>query len=299
MKSKLINYFVAIILANTLGTSMAYSGVCPFADGVIAINDHVKELSETKVNVGQPTTDFFVVPGKNGCGRHYSNKFSVYWNKKTGLAKEVHGHIRDKWEKLGWEKGIKGFPITDELTTNDGKGRFNHFENGSIYWHPDVGGAFEVHGAIQGKWADLGYEGGLLGYPITDELKTRDGSGKYNHFQNGSIFYHPQFGAFEVHGDIRAYWSNKNWESGYLGFPVSDELKTPCNSAGRYNKFQRGYVVWHPEHGTHMIPKGLRDYWIDVGGFCGSFGLPISEPECAGGQCRQQFEGGSLEAPGW
>lgn len=28
----------------------------------------------------------------------------------------------------------------------------------------------EVHGAIRDKWASLGYERGLLGYPISDEM---------------------------------------------------------------------------------------------------------------------------------
>ena len=31
-----------------------------------------------------------------------------------------------KWASLRWEAGILGYPLTDELTTPDGVGRFNH-----------------------------------------------------------------------------------------------------------------------------------------------------------------------------
>ena len=61
-----------------------------------------------------------------------------------------------------------GFPVTDELGTPDGRGRFNHFEGGSIYWTPQTH-AHEVHGAIRDKWASMGWERSRLGYPIGDE----------------------------------------------------------------------------------------------------------------------------------
>lgn len=93
---------------------------------------------------------------------------SIYWSPDTG-AYEVHGAIRDKWSQVGRTISFLGYPITDELTTPDHIGRYNHFQGGSIYWTPNTG-AHEVHGAIRGKWASLGWERGSLGYPITDEL---------------------------------------------------------------------------------------------------------------------------------
>jgi uncharacterized protein with LGFP repeats len=111
---------------------------------------------------------------------------SIYWTDQTG-AHEVHGAIRAKWLALGGTKGFLGYPITDETGTPDGLGRYNHFQGGSIYW-TDSTGANEVHGAILGKWSSLGWETGLLGYPITDETGTPDGLGRYNHFHGGSIY---------------------------------------------------------------------------------------------------------------
>ena len=78
---------------------------------------------------------------------------------------------------MGWEQGFLGYPSTDETTAPDGRGRYNHFTGGVIYWHPSTD-AHVVDGAILGKWASMGWERSLLGYPTTDELKIADGRGR-------------------------------------------------------------------------------------------------------------------------
>lgn len=157
----------------------------------------------------------------------------------------VQGAILAKWESCGGSGGFLGEPTTDELITPGGRGRYNHFEGGSIYWTPEYG-AFEIHGLIRGKWAELSWEQGLLGFPLTDELTTPDGRGRYNHFEGGSIYWTPEWGAFEVHGLIRQKWADLGWEQGFPGFPVTDELSMPDGSGGRYNVFEHGVVTWFP-----------------------------------------------------
>ena len=113
-------------------------------------------------------------------------------------AHEVHGLIREKWSSLGWERSFLGYPLTDETSTPDGRGRYNHFQGGSIYWTPQTT-AHEVHGAIRDKWAALGWERSFLGYPITDELET-PGPGRFSRFQGGAIHWTPYTGPREVQG---------------------------------------------------------------------------------------------------
>src|SRR5690606_25493405 len=103
------------------------------------------------------------------------------------------GEIDKKYRALGGCNSFLGAALTTELKTPDGAGRYNVFQGGSIYWHPSTG-AFEVHGAIRDKWAELGWEAGMLGYPITDEKRTPDGVGRYSVFQNGSIYWTPATG---------------------------------------------------------------------------------------------------------
>src|SRR5207245_1750013 len=112
---------------------------------------------------------------------------SIYWTPTWG-AWSIHGLIRNEWAALGWETGLCGYPITDESTCPDGVGKFNHFSKGaSIYFTPGTG-AHEVHGSIRNKWQALGWEGGVCGYPQTDETPCPDGVGKFNHFTGASIY---------------------------------------------------------------------------------------------------------------
>src|SRR5664279_6282340 len=55
-------------------------------------------------------------------------------------ARVVRGEIHRRWAELGWERSPLGYPLTDELGTPDERGRFNHFEGGSVYWSPASGG---------------------------------------------------------------------------------------------------------------------------------------------------------------
>ncbi|HEY5952334.1 MAG TPA: hypothetical protein VIV40_42845, partial [Kofleriaceae bacterium] len=132
------------------------------------------------------------------------------------------GLIDAKYRMLGGCSSFLGRPTTAETATPDGVGRYSVFEHGSIYWSPSTG-AFEVHGSIRDKWAALGWEAGLLGYPLTDERATPDGVGRYNVFSGGSVYWSPSTGAFEVHGVIRDKYAEVGWEAGALGYPTSDE----------------------------------------------------------------------------
>jgi hypothetical protein len=174
--------------------------------------------------LGVPQGAVTICPDRVGYFQHFAGG-SIYWSPSTG-AHEVHGAIRQKWAAMGWERSFLGYPRTDETVGRDpeGAGRYNHFQGGSIYWHPQSG-AQEIHGAILGKYRELGAEASILGYPATDETATPDRIGRFNHFQRGSIYWTPSTGAHEVHGLIRNFWAQQGWERNpQLGYPLTDEL---------------------------------------------------------------------------
>ncbi len=213
-----------------------------------AIKDKWVELGWEKSILGYPISGEIEVNAEGARVSHFQHG-SIYWHPQTG-AHEIHGAIRNKWQKLSLKSPLwLGVPVTDETATPDGVGRFNHFQFGSIYWHPNTG-AFEVHGGIRWKWARLGWEKSFLGYPLTDETSTPDEKGRYNHFQGGSIYWHPYIGSYEVHGAIRAFWANEGYEKGTLGYPMSDELTTP--GGGRYSVFEGGVIYWKPSASASM-----------------------------------------------
>jgi hypothetical protein len=155
---------------------------------------------------------------------------AIFWSPRTG-AHEVQGAIFDKWTSLGRENGFLGMPLTDETPTPDGVGRYNDFEGGSIYWHPDVG-AHEVHGAIRERWTVLGRTSSI-GYPITDEADSL--RGRFSNFAilppgtpptegATSIYWSPATGAHWLGGDVLTAWRNLGSERSFLGYPTSDYL---------------------------------------------------------------------------
>lgn len=152
-----------------------------------AILDKWAGLNRERGFLGFPVTDETVAPDGIGRYNHFQGG-SIYWTPATG-AHEVHGLIKQKWAKLGWERSALGYPLSDETATPDGVGRYNRFEKGAIYWTPSTG-AHAVQGAIYDKWASLGWERGSLGYPMTDELTNSilgASISRYNKFQGGGI----------------------------------------------------------------------------------------------------------------
>src|SRR4051812_36343440 len=101
-------------------------------------------------------------------------------------------------EKYSHVQAVLGNPVsTLEFGAHDGF--YRTYERGAIYLSPK-GRVFEVHGAIYQRYVSLKAEAGVLGYPQTDETATSLGTGKFNHFDNGSIFWSPATGAWEIQG---------------------------------------------------------------------------------------------------
>jgi hypothetical protein len=168
---------------------------------------------------------------------------------RCGSSPAVVGEIEKKYNALGGCTSVLGVPVMAEAGTPDGAGRYSVFDKGSIYW-TQATGAFEVHGVIRDAWAQLGWEAGLLGYPISDETGTPDGVGRYNVFQNGSIYWTPQTAAYEVGGRIRDAWAAVGWEAGELGYPTSNEYAV---SGGRRSDFQHGSITWTQASDTTAV----------------------------------------------
>ena len=211
-----------------------------------AISDKYASLGGAGGWLGSPETGELTCPDNVGHYQHYKNG-SIYWSPSTG-AHEVHGLIRAKWARLGWEKSALGYPTSDETDSPSGHGRYNTFQSGAILWKTGAPEAFESHGAIRAHWGDFGYENGWLGFPLTDETKTPDLVGRFNHFEGGSIYWKPSISAHEVHGAIRAFWAANGWERNPdLGYPISDEQ---AHRNDRFSDFENGVVFWSAASGT-------------------------------------------------
>jgi hypothetical protein len=203
---------------------------------------------------------------------------TTYTSPVTG-GHQVCGAIRDKYEALGGPTGWLGYPTTDETVASDNVGRFNHFDNNaSIYWTAATG-AWSVHGAIRSRWASLGWEHSVLGYPVTDETGAADGVGRFNNFSKngGSIYWSPSSGAWEVHGLVRGKYLALGGPTSPLGYPATNETGTP-DGVGRFNHFTNsGSIYWTPGTGAWSIRGAIRARWASMGWERSCLGYPVSD----------------------
>ncbi len=134
-----------------------------------------------------------------------------------------------------------------------------------------------------------------LGAPVDEgagsaEMATADGRGRTRDYENGSIYWTPQTGAHEVHGDIRVKWARLG---SWIGYPTTDELGCP-DGVGRFNHFEHGSIYWTPGTGAHEVHGAIRDEWARLGWERGRLGYPTSDEEPAADGRRSRFQGGDI-----
>ncbi|MBT0567337.1 hypothetical protein [Williamsia sp. CHRR-6] len=131
-----------------------------------------------------PTTDEIPLGGLDGRRQEFQGT-TLFYSIPTGTH-NVQGAIRDKYRAIGAQTNALGFPVTDETVTPDGKGRFNNFQNGAIYWSA-TSGAFPIVDRVYKVWGDVRYERSRYGYPIGNFSSSDGGVTVDQSFQNGSI----------------------------------------------------------------------------------------------------------------
>lgn len=148
--------------------------------------------------------------------------------------------------------------------------------------------------AIDDKAAQLGWVGSPKDEGAgSNEMVMPDGRGHARDYDNASLYWTPEHGAFEVHGDIRLHYSRHGW----LGYPVTDETGTP-DGVGRFNHFENGSIYWTPRTGAHEVHGDIRALWASMGWETCALGYPVSdEVDTAGvpGGRTSHFEHGRID----
>lgn len=149
-----------------------------------------------------------------------------------------------------------------------------------------------THGAIDAKWQE---SRAILGAPTSGEnCFLRDG-GCFQTFQNGSIYWSPATGAHWTRGTIREKWGQLGWETGYLGYPTSDEF-CGLRDGGCGQRFQGGLMLWTPSTGAHAVRGLILDEYAAQGWENSRLGYPTSDEFCGlrDGGCASRFQGGLI-----
>jgi predicted MPP superfamily phosphohydrolase len=153
------------------------------------IQTKVAQLRAAGINLGTQVTAE-VDAGYGGKMQQFSN-FTIYYHAVMGtVAHEVHGGVRAKYLGLGGHgphpttgQRLLGFPMTDEIASDDSRFQVSRFEWGAIYW--GFGGV-AVYGNLYTHYRSIGGEKGRLGYPVSDVVTVSDGRVAY--FEHGALY---------------------------------------------------------------------------------------------------------------
>ena len=231
----------------------------------------------------------------DSCSAYGNRNFWNYFTDWFGSTQSTGGGaIYTYYAAQGGASGPLGAPVRGFICGITGGGCFQSFTYGSVYWSAATG-AHAVAGDVGASWSARGWETGTLGYPTTELFCGLTPAGCFQDFQGGSLYWSPSTGAHLVRNAIRSAWGANGWESGWLGYPVSDEV-CGLRDAGCFNHFQGGSIYSSSAGGVHAVNTVIRDRWAAVGWENGPLGYPAADPVCglAGGGCLQTFQGGRI-----
>jgi len=137
--------------------------------------------------------------------------------------------IAAKWQQLLASGLDLGSPAGAEEDAGYG-GRVQPYQNGRIYWHPQVG-TYEVHGGILTEYLRIGgpgrhpiYGTRPLGFPKSDEHRTPDDFAQVSEFEWGAIFWGYGAGGVPCYGEFYPAWRQHKLN---LGYPLTESLIGP------------------------------------------------------------------------
>lgn len=217
----------------------------------------------------------------------------IYWS-AVGGPHVLMGSILSTYLAASGPSTL-GAPTTDELRTPDGVGRYNHFTGGgSVYWSA-ASGAHVVTGAVRARWAELGWELGVLGYPTGDTTCGLTGGGCRQEFQGGLLAWSPATGGHVVQGALRTRWAELARQDGTLGYPTAEPV-CGLTAGGCLQVFQGGTLYWSSASGAHFVRGVISDTWGLLRWETGWLAYPTSDETCGlkGGGCFTHFQGGSV-----
>ena len=239
-------------------------------------------------SLGSPITAEISTPNGLGIYQEFQSGI-IYYTADYGACVMKSG-IVGKWKSDSIAKTLSadnkttvrdylGFPIRDTETTSRNS-QVCYFERGMIVANGDFPeNSFVVYGLIYATYRKFNDINGWMGFPKSDEQPSANG-GRVSWFEQADIYWHPNVGAFEVHGAIKDKYNVLGASGSFLGYPISDEniLMGDGREIGRSGNFEYGTVFWSGATGAfEMHGLLVQTYMRDFGGPAGELGFPTSD----------------------
>ena len=230
--------------------------------------------------------------GQAHCGaygnRNFYNLF-VIWFGSTRMD-TVLPELVNRYSALGGPTGRLG-KIVDNGYCDAGKTVcWQGFANGAIIWSPATG-AWESTGGIRERWAQLGYQSGSLGFPVSGEVW--DGKGWWQSYQNGAIIGTAKTGFWESMGPIRERWGAIGYQNSFIGYPKGKLVYTN-NQTEAWQEYEKGYIFWSQQSGAWESKGDIRERWGQLGYQTGTLGYPTGAENWDGRGWWQSYQNGAI-----
>ena len=215
-------------------------------------------------------------PGTAGaCGSYGNRNFYMYFQEWFGdtHAPAASKKIEAKYEALGGEEHL-GKQLTGTRKNAATGIYFRQYEKGYIVGSESTG-YFESSGKIREVWSKQNFESGALGFPTGDIYENKQTGIIFQQYQNGFIVGNDEYGYYESRGKIREVWSKQNYESGTLGFPISN-ISENKSTGIVFQQYQNGFIVGNDKLGYFESRGKIREVWEKQKYEMGPLGFPVS-----------------------
>lgn len=232
-------------------------------------------------------------PGTASCGAYGNRNFFMFFSEWFGNTQSPgYDAISNKYADLGSDSSWLGSATSPIKSAGNG-GLYQQFQSGKIYWQNNTGAWTVRSGAVDNYYASTNYESGYLGYPLSDEITIPE-KGVYQKFERGTVYWSPVTSAWAIkYGAMFNRFSSLNYESSYLGFPLSGEI---IAKNGVYQNFQGGRLYWRPGQPSMDISTNIATAYDAVNAENGYLGLPNQSMTCGikDNGCWARFDGGKI-----
>jgi len=246
--------------------------------------------------LGYPTSEQFCGLKDGGCFQMFA-KGALMFSPLTGAQPSLLGPIRDLWQKQGFENGPLGYPASNVICGLIGGGCFQNYSGGSVMWSAASAAHSIPFGPVRDAWVGTGFENGILGYPVSEQICGLRNSGCFQNFANGTVMYSPSTGAQPMpSAPIRDKWGTTGFEGGTLGYPTSGAI-CGLRNGGCFQNFEKGTILWSSASGAQVMKPGpIQQAWAGQGFENGALAFPTTNQTCTADMltCNQTFQGGSI-----
>jgi uncharacterized protein with LGFP repeats len=251
------------------------------------INDKWRLSGGSKGLVGKPTSGVIVNEAMRM--QLYENG-AVVRKDTTSPAYVISGDTFDSWFI---NQAVLGYPTMDSVKESSDGRIWQQFSKGVVI--DNGNGAWIVRtGPLQNAWKNIGGSEGILGKPVTNEVKEADGR-VWQQFTNGQLIQqtsssiaHPM-----IYGEIYDRWRITGGSTGTIGVPIGMPITE--NDSRVWQNFSNGTIISTSSTGTWEVLGNFYTYWKQHGGSLGSLGKPISARQINDDDSRlQEFEKGEI-----